>query len=68
MNFLTREFFDWLIIGVIAVGLILAALRLRADLTRPLPPQSPFDEDTQPVEPQNDEPSGMGERQEPGKD
>ncbi|HRF98553.1 MAG: hypothetical protein SFZ02_04680 [bacterium] len=36
MEFMTREIWDALIIGVIAIGLILAILRLRADLTRPL--------------------------------
>ena len=49
---LSREFFDLLIVLVIIVGLALAAIRLRADFTRPLPPEpdwQPFnDEDTQP--------------------
>ena len=51
---LTREFFDALIFVVIIVGLILAALRLRADLTWPLPPPNDEPEwakdDTQPTE------------------
>ncbi|MBI5667271.1 MAG: hypothetical protein HZC41_04620 [Chloroflexi bacterium] len=47
---LTREFFDTLIFAVIIVGLILAARRLRADLTRPLPDDEPAwaKDDTQP--------------------
>lgn len=36
MAFMTREVWDALIIGIIAVGLILAFIRLRADLTRPM--------------------------------
>lgn len=36
MEFMTREIWDALIIGVIIIGLILAFLRLRADLTRPM--------------------------------
>jgi hypothetical protein len=47
MQFMTRETFDALIIGVIIVGLALAAVRLYQDLTRPLPP----DDDTQPNKP-----------------
>jgi hypothetical protein len=35
MEFMTRELWDALIIGVIIIGLMLAILRLRADLTRP---------------------------------
>ena len=54
MQFLTREFFDTLIIIVIIVGLAWAAVRLYADLTRPLPPQFD-DEDTQPTESRRDE-------------
>lgn len=53
---LTREFFDLLIFGVIIVGLILAARRLRADLTRPLPPDNEPEwakDDTQPKKPQD---------------
>jgi hypothetical protein len=38
-RFMTREMFDALIIGVIVIGLVLAAIRLRQDLTRPLPPE-----------------------------
>jgi hypothetical protein len=45
MQFLTREFFDTLIIVVIIVGLAWAVVRLYADLTRPLPPEAD-DEDT----------------------
>jgi hypothetical protein len=51
---LSREFFDVLILIVIAVGLVAAGLRLRADFRRPLPPPyEPFDdrEDTQPNKP-----------------
>jgi hypothetical protein len=44
----TRETFDLIIIALIAVGLIAAALRLRADFTRPLP------EDDDPVWAQDD--------------
>jgi hypothetical protein len=47
MDFLTREFFDTLIIIIILVGLAWAAVRLYADLTRPLPSQMD-DDDTQP--------------------
>lgn len=36
MEFMTRELWDALILGIIAIGLLLAFLRLRADLTRPL--------------------------------
>ena len=54
MQLLTREFFDTLIIIVILVGLAWAAVRLYADLTRPLPPEK-GDEDTQPTQPQSDE-------------
>jgi hypothetical protein len=42
-RFMTREMFDALIIGVIVIGLVLAAIRLRQDLTRPLPPQDESD-------------------------
>src|SRR5690606_27996402 len=55
MEFITPEFFDLLIIVVIIIGLIAAFFRLRADLTRPLPPEPPDpwqpfdpDADTQP--------------------
>ncbi len=54
MPFLTREFFDTLIIIVIIVGLAWAAVRLYADLTRPLPPTMDA-EDTQPNESRSDE-------------
>lgn len=37
LQFLTPEIFDALIIGVIIVGLVLAAIRLYRDFTRPLP-------------------------------
>jgi hypothetical protein len=37
--FLTREVFDALIIGVILIGVALAAVRLYRDFTRPLPPE-----------------------------
>ncbi|MDZ4671549.1 MAG: hypothetical protein SH821_11830 [Phototrophicales bacterium] len=36
MEFMTRELWDALILGVIAIGLLFAFLRLRADLTRPM--------------------------------
>jgi hypothetical protein len=45
MNFLTREVFDALIYAVIIIGLILAAIRLHQDLTRPVENSN---EDTQP--------------------
>lgn len=44
LGFLTREVFDVLILICIGAGLALAVLRLRADFSRPLPP----DDDTQP--------------------
>jgi hypothetical protein len=55
MQFLTREVFDAVIIGVIIVGLVAAFFRLRADLRRNvLPPpdweQFQFEDDTQPNE------------------
>jgi hypothetical protein len=55
MQFMTREMFDLLIIVVVIIGLIAAAFRLRADLTRPLPPERDWqtfdpDEDTRPNE------------------
>lgn len=59
MSFLTPQFFDLLIIVVIIVGLALAAVRLYADFTRPLPPPRPpvseppaSGDDTQPTPPQ----------------
>ena len=42
---LTPQFFDGLVVVVIAIGLALAALRLRADLRRPR-----VDEDTRPLQ------------------
>jgi len=53
LPFMTREVFDLIIIVVIGVGLVAAAIRLRADLTRPLPPEIKWetfnpDDDTQP--------------------
>ena len=57
MQFMTRQVFDLLVIGVIILGLIAAFFRLRADLTRPLPPERPEwqpfnpDEDTKPNPP-----------------
>lgn len=53
MPFLTREFFDTLIIVVVIIGLAWAAVRLYADLTRPLPPEMD-DEDTQPTKTSNE--------------
>ena len=35
LSVLTPQFFDWLVLLVIVVGLLLAARRLRADLRRP---------------------------------
>jgi hypothetical protein len=48
MDFMTRDVFDTLIIGVIIIGLVLAAWRLHDDFTRPLPDNRPdwSDEDT----------------------
>jgi hypothetical protein len=37
LPFMTRNIFDVLIIIIIIVGLVLAARRFRADLTRPMP-------------------------------
>ena len=55
MDFLTREVFDTLIVVVIIIGLILAAIRLRQDLTRPLPPEPVRpDDDTRPNRPVSD--------------
>ncbi len=42
---LTPQFFDGLVVVVIAIGLVLAAQRLRADLRRPR-----VDEDTRPLQ------------------
>jgi hypothetical protein len=46
---MTRQVFDALILIVIAVGLVAAFFRLRADFTRPLPPDSM--DDTHPRKP-----------------
>jgi len=51
LDFLTRDVFDALIIGVIIVGLALAAVRLYTDFTRPLPADEQsewYTDDTQP--------------------
>ena len=45
LSVLTPQFFDWLVLLVIVVGLLLAARRLRADLRRPRQ-----DEDTRPLQ------------------
>ncbi len=45
LSVLTPQFFDWLVLLVIVVGLLLAARRLRADLRRTRP-----DEDTRPLQ------------------
>jgi hypothetical protein len=54
VDFLTPELFDLLIIAVIIIGLALAAVRLYADFTRPLPPPRPRDDDddTRPRKPE----------------
>ncbi len=41
-SFLTREFFDTLIIVIVVIGTALAAVRIYRDFTRPLPPPRPF--------------------------
>lgn len=41
---MTREIFDLIILIVIVIGLALAAVRLYADFTRPLPPAQQDDE------------------------
>lgn len=41
LAFMTRQVFDALIVIVIAVGLVAAFFRLRADFSRPLPPEPP---------------------------
>ena len=47
-DFMTREVFDSLIILVIIVGVIVAAIRLRKDFTRPINERPQWaDEDTQ---------------------
>ena len=47
MDFMTREVFDWLIVGTILIGSLLAARRLYVDFTRPLP--GDYDEDDRPA-------------------
>ena len=42
LHSLTPELFDTLIIVVILIGLAMAAVRLYADFTRPLPPEPPY--------------------------
>ena len=44
MDFMTREVFDWLIVSVILIGAVLAARRLQADFTRPLPEDYDYEE------------------------
>lgn len=58
MQFLTRGFFDTLVVAVIVLGIALAAVRLYRDYTRLLPPERrPIDEpplnegDTRPNKP-----------------
>lgn len=46
LSFLTPQFFDWLVILVVVVGLVLATRRLRADLRRRPHP----DEETRPLQ------------------
>jgi hypothetical protein len=46
-DFLTPHVFDLLIVVVIILGLALAAVRLYADLTRPLPTQRRRPDDDQ---------------------
>lgn len=48
-SFMTREMFDLLIIVVIFVGLVLAAIRLYQDLSRPLP----IEDHEHPTQPSN---------------
>jgi len=54
-EFLTPQVFDLLIIAVIIIGLALAAVRLYADFTRPLPPSRSRSnsDDTEPKQPRN---------------
>lgn len=47
---LTPEFFDTLILAVAVIGLALAAVRLYADFTRPLPEERPRHEERTPPE------------------
>jgi hypothetical protein len=56
LSFMTREFFDTLILIVILIGGALAFVRLYRDFTRPLPGRSPQrppanPSDTQPITP-----------------
>lgn len=44
MEWLTPQFFDLLIVAVIAVGGTFAGLRLYRDFTRPLPPPRPYEQ------------------------
>lgn len=54
LDFLTPQIFDLLIVVVIILGLALAAVRLYADFTRPLPPsRSRPNADTEPKQPRN---------------
>ncbi len=55
IDFLTPQVFDLLIVVVIILGLALAAVRLYADLTRPLPAsrRSLSEDDTDPHKPRN---------------
>ena len=55
IDFLTPQVFDLLIVVVIILGLALAAVRLYADLTRPLPTsrRSLSEDDTDPHKPRN---------------
>lgn len=56
LSFMTRDIFDLMIVVVIAVGLVAAAIRFRADMIRPLPHGEDDDpawakEDTDPHKP-----------------
>lgn len=52
---LTPELFDTLIVACIVIGLALAAVRLYADFTRPLPPERKWDDETPPDLPKREE-------------
>ncbi len=56
-SFLTREFFDTLIIVIVLIGAALAAVRIYQDFTRPLPPSRSFP----PVPPADVSATGTGE-------
>jgi|GEM_PF-1175325 hypothetical protein len=43
---LTPEFFNTVIVVIIVIGVALAAVRLYADFTRPLPPEAPHEDET----------------------